>query len=342
MGISAISGPHLVYGQTKTSSSVTGNPTEYNEERAPSLYDLGYAIMDPRGAYDYNPGSAVGTPIRGWYLGRGIVDAMPTTLDTSCIAPSQSSTAAGATAISLTLNTTATGNITPGVTMSNPPDQTAAVTGLTVIDSTGALQGLTFGSGGTVKLWDPQQSIARAVRITVTLTLSTQSTFDKDTIYTVTGRDLYGYKMTETITGTSGNSSQAKTYTGQKAFKYISGVTVTPSAAAYTGSTGIAVGVADIFGMPLRADAPAYCRALAGPSTAQVTLSASTYFTLASTTTQTSTTTDVRGTWLSSVASSTSGAVKLFFEVIPSAQNVQSIGNTDVSGLVGLNQYSSI
>ena len=342
MGITAVSGPHVVYGHTRTSTGVTGQPTEYNEERAPSLYDLGYALMDPRAKYCYGPGGAVGTAIRGWWRAAGIVDAMPTTIDSCCIAPSQSSTAAASTNITLTLNTTATGNITPGVTMSNPPEGTAAVTGLTVIDSTGALQALTFGSAGTVQLWDPRQAIARAVTVTVTLTLSTQSTFDLGTVYTITGRDLYGYKMSETITGTSAGSSQAKTYTGQKAFKYISGVTVTPSAAAYTGSTAIFVGVSDIYGMPLRMDRPAYGKALVGPSTSAVTMSASTYFTLASTTTQTSTTTDVRGTWLSSMASSTTNGVRVFFEVMPSAQNVQSVGSTDVSGLFGLPQFSSI
>ena len=90
-----------------------------------------------------------------------------------------------------------------------------------------------------VSLYDPTKAIARSVRIPP----ATADDSGEENFYTVAGYDLYGFPMTETITGVA----TAVAY-GKKAFKFIS--SITPSGTLH--STGVTVGTGDVFGFPLR------------------------------------------------------------------------------------------
>src|ERR1017187_6011393 len=98
MGITANSGPFLAYGVSQTSS---GAVTEYNEERAPSMFDLGQGTLDPRSYFNYDPGSGVGTQVKGFYDQTALVDYVPFAPNSSAIAASGVQPVAG-TAIALT------------------------------------------------------------------------------------------------------------------------------------------------------------------------------------------------------------------------------------------------
>lgn len=334
MGITARSGPQVTYGITPTSTG-TGlggvtPPGEYNEERGPSVTDLGQGIMDPRTAYCYKPGAPVGTPLGTFYNNRAYVDTVPLTAQTAAFV--STTTVSTGVSGSFTLNSASTALGTYSVSI-NPPEGGAAVTLLT-FDSSQS-QFLTFGSGGTVACWNPTQMLGRCISIT------TSSSGDTGT-WSVYGRDIYGYKMTETLAITEG-SSQSSGYviTGKKAFKYISAIanTTTPV------STNVSFGFSDKFGMPW---AVSYCghdltaRLLASAySSVAAVLMSSANFVLASTAaTATSTTPDARGTYTSSTASN--GTLRVQIAVTLAASAAKAITAADVSPMFGVAQYSSI
>lgn len=111
------------------------------------------------------------------------------------------------------------------------------------------------------------------------------------TLITLTGYDEYGQYMTQTFTGPTGTAATTTT----KAFKYI----YTAAAAGNTVS-GVALGTADVFGLPKRVDQWGY---VVSPTWAGANITASTNFVAAVTTTATATTGDVRGTYATSSAS---------------------------------------
>lgn len=220
MGLTAISGPQLVYGLTRTTS---GAVTEYNEERGPSLFDLGNAVSDPRAAYAYFPGAPVGTKVYGFYGDGALVDFQPTTLQTSAILISSNAAITAGTALTLAAGSSALGTYTTTIVA----PETGTVTGsLIAIDSTAAY--LTFGSGGTVAMWNPAAGAGRQI----TLTPAGNSSLDGGS-WSLAGRDVYGIKLSETITV----SSQAMT--SKKAYKYVSSIV----AATTIGSTGVGIGL---------------------------------------------------------------------------------------------------
>src|SRR5258708_31088990 len=99
MGITAISGPQVVYGIVVGS---TGNVNEYNEERGPSLYDLGGGMADPRVQfYGYNPGDAVGTQTKGLYDQTGLIDYIPFTANSCSITLSTGNAPVSGSALTL-------------------------------------------------------------------------------------------------------------------------------------------------------------------------------------------------------------------------------------------------
>src|SRR6516162_9665404 len=82
MSVTAYSGPIWQYGTTLSSTSgdgITGQDYEHNDQRAPMFADLGDAMMDPRSAYDYQPGSGVSKNTMGFYQNVGNVDYVPFT-----------------------------------------------------------------------------------------------------------------------------------------------------------------------------------------------------------------------------------------------------------------------
>jgi len=276
MVVTAISGPHVVYGITTGS---TGNISQYNEERGPSVFDLGQSAQDPRNQYfGYDPGSAVGTQVKCFWDQQGIVDYIPFAMSSALVVSSAATPVAG-TALTLTpisslgaFNTTI---IAP---------ETGRATSVIAIDSTAAT--LNFGQAGTIATWNPAAGTGRAVAI-ITSCAATEG-------YYVRGRDMYGFKMTELISGSTTSSGSGQ---GRKAFKYI--VSITPSSSSTFTSTGVSVGMADIFGLPLYAPYMAGISVWASttPNAAgTITISSANSLIASTAVTATATTADVRGT----------------------------------------------
>src|SRR6185437_120219 len=67
---------------------------------------------------------------------------------------------------------------------------------------------------------------------------------DSGITFTASGYDIYGYPMSETVTGAA-----IGTATGKKAFKFITGITHTGSVAGT-----LTIGTTDIYGLPIRSD----------------------------------------------------------------------------------------
>src|SRR5688572_29992000 len=129
MGITAFSGPQLVFGLTQTS---TGGTTDYNGERGPSLFDLGTAVYDPRYQFCYGPGNAPGSKIYGFARGEAMVDYVPITAQTSAFAVSSATTPTAGTAITLAAASTTVGTYATTVV---DPDTGLTSGSLLAIDS---------------------------------------------------------------------------------------------------------------------------------------------------------------------------------------------------------------
>lgn len=96
-------------------------------------------------------------------------------------------------------------------------------------------------AGGMFRIRNPKEMLARCVSIGATSTAAAGGAFK------VSGWDIYGQPMTETVTVAA--TSLTVSY-GQKAFKFLS--SVIPQ---FTDTTGqYSVGVGDTFGFPLRQD----------------------------------------------------------------------------------------
>jgi hypothetical protein len=325
MGITANSGPFLGYGITQTS---TGQTTEYNEERGPSLFDLGHATLDPRFYFNYDPGSPVGTRIFGIFGQRAEVDYVPTAISTDSLAVSSATTPVAGTAITLTPGSTV-GTIQTTIVA----PETGKAVSVIAIDSTA--QYLAFGTGGTVALWNPAAGTGRTIQLSLSATAPDIGAF------TVAGRDMYGFKMTETIpTGGSG-STAVSSYAGQKAFKYVTGVT--PSSSTTINSTGIGIGFTDVYGMPLLCKYVGIDTVVAITATSSIPTSKSTgAITLGTTVASNlvSTGIDVRGTYVSTTASN--GTIRLQIAQAITPAMVSSITASDTSAIFGGTQFSSV
>ena len=333
MAITALSGPVISYGVTTGNSTtgVTGQVADYNDQRAPSVADLGYALMDPRAAYNYAPAGAVTAKTFGLYNGVGLVDVIPAAKSSiAVVAAITASSSLDST--SLTLQAASTGRGTISATLI-APENGATLSSVLMLGSSTDVQYEDFGESATINLWSPS-NLGRAVSVQLSSYL--------DTPWTVHGRDVYGFKISATVTMSSVGSYESS-FGGVTAqtFRYIDGV-YTSSTPSSTGITG--VGTADIYGFPLKV--PYF-----GQQTIQVSVSSaalvggalisltSANATLASTLTATSTTPDVRGTFISSVGSS--GSYRIQIQVTPAASAIAAITASDVSPLFGVTQYSS-
>lgn len=328
MGITANPGPLVTFGLTRTS---TGGVQEYNEQWGPDVAACGNMLADPRGAYCYRPGAGVNDRFYGWYGGVGVIDAMPTTVSCNGVALSQQPVAGTA----ITLSTVNTNNVTIGVTLMPATGNTAV--SVWAIDSTAASfpNGLNYGQAGTVTAWNPATMLSRQITIG-----RATGADDTGATYTIQGFDAYGFAMTETITGTS--STGNSTYASRKAFKYVR--SITPGGT--LGATAIYVGVNDTYGFPLAAHNGSQVNVWSGLSSNGNWLSAqSSLMLFGSTITQTATTPDIRGTWASSIASSTANGQRVKIMVTPRAEDVQLMTTTYAASgphmLVGVDQYSS-
>lgn len=312
MAVHARKGPLVVFGKAPNPGYVSDD----NAERSPSLIDQGAGIMDPRSFYHYYPDAF--TSGQGAKAGYGwwgiqtitIVDQVPSTLTTTAIAAAQVPVAG--TAMTLVAATGA--GITVGASITRA-DTGVAVSGLLAID--GAMGTVQNADTGGSLLWDPTKALARNVQI--------QSLGDDHLgTFTVRGYDVYGYPVTETITG-----ANIGTAVGVKAFKYIASVT---PAGTLSGANA-SVGQGDAIGFMLRNDRFQYLK-IYWPDTTLI--AASTGWTAAVTTSPaTATTGDVRGTFNLTTAGTASNNARrlIIFQTIP----VGSVGTT--TGLLGVTQF---
>lgn len=171
--------------------------------------------------------------------------------------------------------------------------------------------GQPFGQSNTVYLWNAQAMVARAVSVTGVAAGAGGA-------FLVSGYDVYGVPMTETITAPAG----AATTNGKKAFKYIA--SVVPQ---FTDAQNYSVGTTDIYGFPLRSDF--FGDVSINYNAASVT--ASTGYTAAVTSTASATTGDVRGTYALQTAAN--GSRRLMIRQFVLAANMGS-----TSGLFGVTQ----
>lgn len=303
MGLSAQYGPLWIFGgRTTLGAGAIGNP-----DAGPSAFFGGTGIVDPRVGYNVGPLGGV-----MWYGGNDViaVDQVPSAISTTAIAAAQvpvagtpmtlvSATGAGITVLATALYVYGSGNTVPVGALAI--DGAPGIVNLgTVLPSTGVARG---------KAYDPSKSIARAVALH-SVGADTGATF------TVAGYDLYGYPMTETITG----AGTGLTVTGKKAFKFVTSIT---PAGTLSGSN-VSAGQSDVYGLPILANTfGAYTQfywASAG-------ITAVTGFVAADTTSPaTSTTGDPRGTYLIQGTAS-DGTRRLQMVITPAVANsLTSVG----------------
>ena len=138
--------------------------------------------------------------------------------------------------------------------------------------------------------------------------------------FTVSGYDLYGQAMSETITVAVAGTA----VTGKKAFFQVSGATIAGSA------TAVVIGTSDVLGIPVRVLNVAYIGSVKSNST--LAADAGT-FVAADTATATASTGDVRGTYVPATASD--GIVRTVMGILlpaiavgPNATRVGALGVT--------------
>lgn len=320
MTITSISGPSVAYGITLSSC---GADFEHNPDRGPSVCDLGEGLMDPRPPFCFQPGAASSRPFYAWagLFGGPVVDAIPKTISSNGIALVQQPVAGTALTLATSANSS---SVTAG---SITPYEGGAAIAVTAIDS--VMAGVPFGVSGAINLWDPTKAICRGVSINLSSNADAGS-------WTIAGRDLYGQKMTESL---AAGSTQLLS---KKAYKYIT--SILPSTTVT--STGVTVGTQDLYGFPMRVDTVPYLTIWLGPSSGQgvVNFSTAGNHVFAVTSAASNTTGDVRGTYASSVASNSTSAtpVRIAMFISPSVANLASVTSTNVAGIVGLTQFSSI
>lgn len=348
MTIDAMAGPAITYGITVSAS---GGQGEYNEHRGPSLNDLGSGMLDPRAqySYGYQPGQSATQPTFGFWGQTGLVDYIPGTISSNNIALTQ--VPVSGTALTLTASGT---NVTALTCIICPETGKLSTGTLYCIDTPcggSSAAGITFGSAGSIQIWNPASVCGRCI----TITGSSQN--DGGINWSIAGRDVYGFKVTELIAGTTGGSTAAGAFgvpiTSKKAYKYISAITPINSTGTIA-STNVVVGTADTYGFPILVQHPGYVSIWTGATSSAtlVTISSGAHTYGSSLPTATSTNGDVRGTYVSSVASSTSGAMRIMMIVNPmvgvadaalsSYSGLQNISPTNMYNLFGATQFSSV
>lgn len=322
MVLTANSGPILAFGITQSSTGIT---QQYNEERAPSVFDLGNGALDPRPFYNYKPGNAVGTKVLSLYDSVGLVDFIPGAISSNGLVSNGSSGVGGTT-----LTLTSTGSAVFTTTIVAPESgQTVTVLAIGSTVSGSSQPFLSYGQSGTVAAWNPQAGTGRNITIAMSSNLDAGS-------FTILGRDMYGFKMSETL------AAGSTTITGKKAFKYITSI----QASTTLTSTGFLIGYGDTYGFPLKLSYVGLNSVVSVSSNA-FTYSGTTALTSANTVlastvaTQTSTTPDVRGTFTSTTQAS-NGTMRLQMFQGLDAFIVSNITQNDTSAMFGATQFSSV
>ena len=301
MSESALSGPQIVFGQQPLQPN--GQPIDYNAYAAPSLFYSGVGLLDPR--YGYKADSTQASAI-GFFGVTDIttVSAIPSTASTTIIAAAQVATSG----TKLTLASASTTGLTVLSSVvqvlpsnNNIPTSTLAIEGTTgnIVFSTAPSPAGASTFGGGVQVYDPTKAVSRNIRVTTNLADSGY--------YLVSGYDIYGYPMSERISGTT--NATGGTQSGKKAFKYVSSVLPTGTIA----STSVSVGTGDVYGFPIFASDWSELSVVVGGTT----IITSTGFVAPVTSAATSTTGDVRGTYALQTPSNGAISIKMFQSMLP-------------------------
>lgn len=315
MVTNATGGPNIVYGQLPVVPGTTYQ-AEYNNLAAPSMFWGGIGLLDSRWGYVAQGGQPHALGFQGsTYI--PTLNGIPNTASTSILAASQTPT----TAVALVLSTQSTTSITVLATaLQVYPSLNTVPVGAIALDGVPGV--VTFNANGTtlsttaggVQLYDPTKALARNVRIQT-------SGADTSGSYLVSGFDIYGYPMSENISGTTNASGGIQS--GKKAFKFVT--SIVPKGTIVT--TTLSVGTGDVIGLPLRADGMGDISVYVNAT--EITSSAG--FVAAVTTAATTASGDVRGTYALQVASNGVEVVQIF--ETPRAANIGS-----VTGLFGVTQ----
>lgn len=260
MSLSSVGGPLVVVQGTG------------DQDFGPSLSPNGFGLMDTR--FPYQEGAA-GLKALGYSSNSYIptINAVPSTLSTTAIAAAQAPTSG--TPLTLA-STTANGITVLAAPVQVLPSRNTVPAGAVAIDG---LPGTVFVSQtGAVQLYDPSKVLARAVTIA-------SNANDSAGTFTIQGFDVYGYPMSDAITGASASGS----VTGLKAFKFVTGIL--PSGT--INSTLVSAGQSDVYGLPIRSDFWGDLQVYWNSAL----ITATTGFVAAVTTTATPSTGDVRGTY---------------------------------------------
>ena len=306
MSSSHITGPFVVVGANAGGAS----GTDSNSSAGPSIFAHGVGLLDKR--FYLGPGGQPGAPLlQGWGPGAGnnmlVVDAVPSTIATANIA----ALANAVSGVAMALVSVTGAGITVGVGINNAATG-APVKGLLAIDGAAGL--ISYGSIAEVAFYDPAKAIARAVSITGVINGAGGA-------FKVSGYDIYGFPMTETITAAAG----VATTNGKKAFKYIASV-VPQFADAHTYS----VGTTDIYGFPL------YCKlwGYAGVAWNSADLTANTGFVAPDATVPaTATTGDPRGTYAAQSASDGTKSLQMYVSLPPSSLGLAQGAAGSITGV---------
>ena len=243
MALSAQAGPTVVYGSRNPPGTGVGGTN--NPDVGASLFDRGIGLFDGRAGYNTTRLGAI-----GWLGGATdipLVNAAPSTISAVNVAASQAVTAG----VAMTLAVASTGiTVVPtGGTVVWPSGNTVPA-GSLVLDGLPALVSM-YGSipnpstGRTaLQYYDPTSMLSRNVRITT-------NADDTGGFYTVSGYDIYGYPLSQKVTGVS--SGVAAT---TKAFKFVA--SIVPSGT--INSTAVTVGTGDVFSFPLRVNSVGFVR----------------------------------------------------------------------------------
>lgn len=315
----AMSGPLIVYGQRNSPGLGAGGTN--NPDKASSIFERGVALLDGRAGYNVTKPGALG------FLGADSImclDAVPATLSATNIVTSQAPVAG----TPITLNGASTGVTvvaTGGVKIWSSGNTIPA--GALCLDGTPGLltqYGTTvnpYTNYAAVSFYDTSKTIARNVRVTT-------NADDTGGFYTVAGYDIYGFPMTEKITGVSSGVAA-----GKKAFKYV--VSITPSGT--INSTAVTIGTGDVIGFPLLVATVGYVEIwYNNTQSAAVTTpfgTASAYTFADTTNPATNITGDVRGTIYLGTANPSNGTRRLQILWSPSIQ-----AQTVDGGIFGVTQ----
>lgn len=305
MSITAYTGPLVVFGRGRSQAGLAG---DYNSNSGPSMGELCWGMMDVRQQFAYQPGQSdlynFSSKFYGW-VGSGeitMLDQTPSTAATNNIV----NAAAPVSGTPLTLVSSSGAGITVGASVVNALTG-QLVTGLLAID--GAAGAVGFGTAGEVNVWDPTKALSRTL-------ILTNNGNDTGGTYLLSGFDIYGFPMTQLLTGPS-----TGTVSTTKAFKYLQSITPGGTIA----STSVSVGTNDVFGLPLLANLWAYVSMYWN----NVLLTTATTFTAAVTTSPaTNVTGDVRGTVGVPSASDGTKKMQLFWKagIANLASNVNGVG----------------